>query len=129
MQPGSSYVSEGRGNAGMGAAFSAKTQITALLQRVKHTGLVLVFIALLVLLGLAGASISQARQGAVPHGGLIAPGDPPVITHHTVAFGTGANNRDVLIGGIAASVGDIHVGSQFNLETSCSEQEQRTFSA
>lgn len=55
-------------------------QIATLWQRVKHTGLVLIFVGVLtlfLLLTFVGAVISHAPQGAVSpailHGGLIAP--------------------------------------------------------
>lgn len=76
----------------------------SLWQRVKHTGFVLVFIAvltLLLLLALVGAVISHAPQGtaprAVPHGGLMAPIDNP-------------NDPPPNAGSIAVNNGDIQVG-------------------
>lgn len=77
------------------------TQVATHWQHLKHTGLVLVLISmltLLVLLGVVGAGISHLHQGAMPTGGLMAGGDPPVITHHTVAFGIAANNGDIHVG-------------------------------
>ena len=73
----------------------------------KHTRLALVLIVLLVvlvLLTVLGIGSSHSSQGAVPTGGLMAPGDPPVITHHTLAFGIAPLNGN---GNVTAPNGEM----------------------
>lgn len=84
---------------------NASTQVVALWQCIKQKELVLVFIGMLimpVLLGLVGAGISHATQGAVPpavpHGGLMAPTPPS------------GGGGDAGPSSIAATNGNIHVG-------------------
>ena len=92
------------------------SQVAAFWQHLKHTGLVLVFItllALIALLAVVGVADAYAHRGAVPTGGLMAPGDPPIITHHTVAFGRTATNGTIHSGEMATpdtTNGSIHVG-------------------
>ncbi len=55
-------------------------QDAALWHHLKHTGLVLLLVSvlvLLILLGWVGTGISHASQVGVPSGGLMAPGDNP----------------------------------------------------
>lgn len=56
---------------------ASSTQVATLWQHLKHREPMLILIGLLtllVLLALVGTGISHALQGAVLHGGLIAPG-------------------------------------------------------
>jgi hypothetical protein len=76
----------------------------------KHTGLALVLIALLVVLALLtvlGTGNFRSSQGAVPTGGLMAPGDPPVITHHTLAFSIAPRNGNSHPGSVTAPNGEM----------------------
>jgi hypothetical protein len=64
-------------------------------------------LVLLALLGVMGAGMSHAHQGAVPTGGLMAPlsdpNDPPPSS-------MAATNGDIHVGEMAAINGDIHIG-------------------
>ncbi|HET8840734.1 MAG TPA: hypothetical protein VFN35_04670 [Ktedonobacteraceae bacterium] len=55
----------------------ASTKVGTRIPDVKRIGQEFVLLCLLVLLGLVGAGISHATQGAVPPGGLMAPATDP----------------------------------------------------